>query len=155
MRRYSEENVAGLDGIREKIRYLYDNHPDVHVDVYVRRPRVARQRILDIPVVIKGYSRMSSRSRTAVRESRKPICTSTMTSPRRKSSSGNWRSFCKVFVRGPVGVRGLQVYGACRDLFGFVLRAGGIIRLLFYLGFGKDVRVDTTFSCGGGCSLLY
>ena len=54
MRRYSEENFAGLDGIREKIRYLYDNHPDVHVDVYVRRPRVARQRILDIPVVIKG-----------------------------------------------------------------------------------------------------
>lgn len=54
MKYYKEEEVMSLADIREKIRYLYETNPNVHVNIHVRSPRNPRKTYTDIPVVIKG-----------------------------------------------------------------------------------------------------
>lgn len=54
MRYFREEELSSLTDIRNKVQFLYRTHPNVHVNVHVRHPRMPRQTLTDLPVVIKG-----------------------------------------------------------------------------------------------------
>lgn len=43
--------MTALDNIKNSIRYLYKTHPDIHVNVTLKRPH--RQTFSNLPVVIR------------------------------------------------------------------------------------------------------
>ena len=44
--------MTDLDNIKSSIHYLYKTHPDIHVNVTLKRPHI--QTFYNLPVVIRG-----------------------------------------------------------------------------------------------------